>query len=335
MNNFRPARVAAVASESRQIEASEARAVAERKASPRSALETLATRLEVSPDTLRNTLRNTVFAGCRNNEEFVALVVVANAYGLNPLTKEIYAFPAKGGGVVPMVSIDGWLRIMNDHPQFDGLEHDYHYDDKGELYGIEAIIYRRDRSHPTKIMEFMDECKRNTDPWNKSPKRMLRHRATMQCARVAFGFSSIAVEDDGSIDGEFNVVPSLPAKQTIAEELNDEIPTFDKQTGEILDSATGMTVVDEEAARELDQRSAAQQTVQDIDGPLENQPEEQAPWAAKAGAIREAILKAMSAKSLKAAEDEFLKHAAGFPDEVTRQIEAMIAEARSELMGVN
>ena len=53
--------------------------------------------------------------------ELLALVVVANEYGLNPFLKEIYAFPAKGGGIVPVVSIDGWLRMVNDHPQMDGI----------------------------------------------------------------------------------------------------------------------------------------------------------------------------------------------------------------------
>lgn len=32
--------------------------------------------------------------------------------------------------------------------------------------------------------------------------RMLRHKAVMQCARIAFGFSGIHDEDDGQVIGE-------------------------------------------------------------------------------------------------------------------------------------
>ncbi len=41
-------------------------------------------------------------------------------------------------------------------------------------------------------------CKRNTEPW-KMEHRMLRHKAVMQCARIAFGFSGIHDEDDAGV----------------------------------------------------------------------------------------------------------------------------------------
>jgi hypothetical protein len=59
-----------------------------------------------------------------------------------------------------------------------------------------CIIYRKDRSHPIKVTEWMDECKRNTEPWKVSPKRMLRHKALIQCARLAFGYTGIYEPDE-------------------------------------------------------------------------------------------------------------------------------------------
>lgn len=166
------------------------------EARPRqSALEALAGRLNVSASTLTSTLKNTVFKGA-SNEEFVSLVIVANAYNLNPMLKEIFAFPAKGGGIIPVVSVDGWIRIVNEHPQFDGIEFNDIVDEKGNLYAIESVIYRRDRSRPIKVTEYMDECKGTGPAWQKTPKRMLRHRALIQGGRVAFGFSGIYVEDE-------------------------------------------------------------------------------------------------------------------------------------------
>lgn len=160
-----------------------------------SALSVMAEKFSVDPAKLLETLKHTVFKGA-SNEELMALAVVANTYGLNPFTKELYAFPAKGGGIVPVVSVDGWLRMMNDHPQFDGIEHQDEHDAKGDLVSCTAIIYRKDRSHPTKVTEYLAECYRNTDPW-KMKHRMLRHKATIQCARVAFGFSGLMDEDEG------------------------------------------------------------------------------------------------------------------------------------------
>jgi phage recombination protein Bet len=159
-----------------------------------SALATMASRFNVDPAKLHSTLKNTVFKGA-SDDELLALVVVANEYGLNPLTKEIYAFPAKGGGIVPVVSVDGWNNLANSHPQMDGIEFDDRHDDAGRLVAITCIIHRKDRSKPIKVTEYLSECRRNTEPW-KMEHRMLRHKALIQCVRVAFGFSGVYDEDD-------------------------------------------------------------------------------------------------------------------------------------------
>ena len=173
-----------------------------------SALEVMAGRLNISAQGLKNTLMATVFKGAKD-DEFASLIIVANEYNLNPLLKEIYAFPAKVGGIVPMVSVDGWCRIMNDHAQFDGIDFEDKPDANGELYAIEATIWRKDRTRPTKVTEYLEECKRNTDPWRTSPARMLRHRALMQCARYAFGFSGILSDDEIVQDGIAHI-PETP-----------------------------------------------------------------------------------------------------------------------------
>lgn len=180
-----------------------------------SALALMAGKYNVEPSKLLDTLKNTVFRGA-TNDELLALVVVSNEYGLNPLTKEIYAFPAKGGGIVPVVSIDGWIRMMNDHPQFDGIDYEFEHTEDGKLISCTSIIYRKDRSHPTRVTEYLAECRRNTDPW-KMERRMLRHKATIQGARIAFGFSGITDEDEAaSTPGLANArdVTPKPARAT-------------------------------------------------------------------------------------------------------------------------
>ena len=57
-------------------------------------------------------------------------------------------------------------------------------------------MYRKDRDHATTCTEYLAECSRNTEPWKKWPARMLRHKAAIQTARYAFGFSGIVEPDE-------------------------------------------------------------------------------------------------------------------------------------------
>lgn len=149
---------------------------------------------------LTNTLKATCFKGGTQvtDDQMTALLLVAQQYNLNPFTKEIYAFPDKGG-IVPVVGVDGWSRIINEHPQFDGM--DFESDNEQ----CTCIIYRKDRSHPIRVTEYMMECKRTTGPWSSHPRRMLRHKAMIQCARLAFGYVGIYEQDEAERIVESNV----------------------------------------------------------------------------------------------------------------------------------
>ena len=113
-------------------------------------------------------LKSTAFKGQVTDAQMAALMVVANQYQLNPFTRELFAFPDKNNGIVPVVGVDGWSRIINSHPQFDGIEFEQDAD------SCTCIIYRKDRNRPIKVTEYMDECKRGTGPWQSHPRRMLR-----------------------------------------------------------------------------------------------------------------------------------------------------------------
>lgn len=145
----------------------------------------------------KKTLMRTVIKDERaSGEQIAAFLMVAKEYDLNPITKEIYAFPDKSGGIQPIVSIDGWLKIINSHPQFNGMDFEDKLDDKGNIVAITCRIYRKDREHPVVVTEYMNECARNTDPWKKWPARMLRHKTAIQAGRYAFGFSGIMEPDE-------------------------------------------------------------------------------------------------------------------------------------------
>jgi phage recombination protein Bet len=143
----------------------------------------------------------------------VMLMVVADQYKLNPFTKEIYAFPDKGG-IVPVVGVDGWSNLINSNKHFNGMDFrqsetmiKIDEDSKFCPEWIEVVMHRDDRRHPVIVREYLDEVYRpafkkanssyvNKGPWQTHTKRMLRHKAMIQGARMAFGFAGIYDEDE-------------------------------------------------------------------------------------------------------------------------------------------
>lgn len=138
--------------------------------------------------------------------QFAAFCMVAKQYDLNPLLKEIFAFPSKGGGIIPIVSVDGWCNIINSNPALDGIQFEDKFEE-GKLTAITCKISRKDRKHPVECTEYMSECKRDVDVWKKWPARMLRHKSLIQCARYAFGLSGIYDEDEAQRMDMIDVTP--------------------------------------------------------------------------------------------------------------------------------
>ncbi|GEC39762.1 RecT family recombinase [Sinorhizobium meliloti] len=180
-------------------------------------------------------------------EEFAAFLLVAKKYDLNPLTREIFAYPKRGGGVVPIVSIDGWINLVNSHPACDGFEFTWERDANGDPISCTCIMHRKDRSHPTAVTEYLAECWRDTDPW-KMKNRMLRHKALMQCARYAFGFAGIYDEDEGrriAEDQNIALLPPAPRAPRIGQQspAGEKIQTAQGDATEV-ESGTGQPPVD-------------------------------------------------------------------------------------------
>lgn len=141
------------------------------------------------------TLRATVMPANATNEQAAAFLLVAKQHNLNPFTKEIFAFPSRGG-IQPIVSVDGWMKLINSHPQFDGMDFKDTLDESGALVSVTCRIHRKDRSHPVEVTEYMRECKRDTETWKHWPARMLRHKSAIQASRYAFGFAGIYEPDE-------------------------------------------------------------------------------------------------------------------------------------------
>src|SRR5262245_54876587 len=76
------------------------------------------------------TVRNTVMPKAATDDQLAAFLMVADRYGLDPITREIYAFPGRGGGITPVLSVDGWINLVNSHPQANGFEFKYAQDNE-------------------------------------------------------------------------------------------------------------------------------------------------------------------------------------------------------------
>ena len=189
----------------------------------------MARRYGVDAGKMMETLKQTAFKTDKvvSNEQMMALLVVAEQYGLNPWTREIFAFPDKDRGIVPVVGVDGWSRIINSHEAFDGMEFVDGPPSAEKKHGgapewIECVMFRKDRAHAIRVRERMSECYRSTPPWGTHPARMLRHKAMIQCARLAFGFVGIFDEDEAArmIEVTGERVPELsPAVTAINESI--------------------------------------------------------------------------------------------------------------------
>jgi len=219
-------------------------------------LELMAKQYNLDSKTFLRTLKNTVIKSDKNGkeateEQVIAFLLVANKYKLNPFIKEIYAYPDKGGGIVPVVSTDGWNKIMTTHPDYKN--HTYSQSDniltmKGAKPCPESMtvhIFRKDGSETT-VTEYLDECFRElnySNPWLTHTKRMLRHKTKIQGGREAFGLGGIydddevqrIIETEGVIIPQLNMKPDVSMPQGKKPEKDDPLPTGKTEAPQLID----------------------------------------------------------------------------------------------------
>ena len=87
------------------------------------------------------------------------------------ILKQVYAFPIEGRRHHPDRSpVDGWCELMQ--PAANLRRHGVHRrlrpGPQGTGDAITCSMYRKDRSRPTVVDEYLDECQRSTDPWKNS-----------------------------------------------------------------------------------------------------------------------------------------------------------------------
>ena len=156
----------------------------------------------------------------------LALLRVAKQYELDPLQEEVLLTQYDDHWQVS-ISVDGWIKLVNRHPAFAGMSFtESPQTDQGLPLWMECTIHRSDRPISTTAREYLAEVRNDSDIWKKMPRRMLRHRALQQCARLAFAISP----PDGQIEKQqpkkskqntleqqrdAEVYPAMPAKDNL------------------------------------------------------------------------------------------------------------------------
>ena len=113
-----------------------------------------------------------------------------NKHALDPFADEISIHQYEDGHWQAFITIDGWSKLINNHPAFSGIG----FTESTELVGgiptwMGCVIYRTDRVVPIEVKEYLCEIQTEHSIWKDMPRRMLRHRVIAQCARLAFGVS--------------------------------------------------------------------------------------------------------------------------------------------------
>ena len=144
------------------------------------------------------------------------LLLTAQNLNLDPLCMDLYAVPNLTAGLFSqeaegdknsktkfksppvsiIVSLQGWMKMINSHPQFSGVSFKEPESGENSLPAwMECTIYRKDRVIPITVREYLSEVNNMTGAWITHPRRMLRHKSLVQSARLAFGFQASYVAD--------------------------------------------------------------------------------------------------------------------------------------------
>jgi phage recombination protein Bet len=138
-----------------------------------------------------NTLKDTVCKGA-TNAQFRMFAEVCKATGLSPWLKEIWFVP----GVGVMAGRDGYLRVANEHPMFDGMDTKVERDAQSKPVKATCSVYRKDRSHPITCEAYYNEYKKAGNVWQTYPSAMISKVAEVLALKRSFSINGVVTEEE-------------------------------------------------------------------------------------------------------------------------------------------
>lgn len=180
---------------------------------------------------------NTVAKGA-SQDEFELFIAIAGKYDLDPFAKEIWCVKYQSSPAAIFVSRDGFLKIANRQPAFDGIKSDAIYEGDtlertddgyrmtygprtGSPTGAIATVYRKDRRMPVTVYASFAEYSAGNNPtWKKFPTAMIVKVAEAQALKKAFSISGVSAEGErAAMDVAYDEVREPAVTQAMRDEL--------------------------------------------------------------------------------------------------------------------
>jgi hypothetical protein len=154
------------------------------------------------------TIKQTVAKGA-TDAEFRMFIEICKSTGLNPFLKEIWcAVPMKDGQrsqygqVLIMASRDGYLRVANEHPMFDGMQTVVERDEKTKTpIKATCTVWRKDRGHPIICEAYYSEYYKpgyNGKPgiWDIYKSAMVGKVSEIMSLKRSFSINGVLTEEE-------------------------------------------------------------------------------------------------------------------------------------------
>jgi phage recombination protein Bet len=137
-------------------------------------------------------IKQTVAKGA-SDAQLRMFLEVCRSTGLDPFLKEIYFVAEKA---IIMASRDGYLRVANEHPQFDGME--THVERDKNMVPIKATcsVWRKDRRHAIICEAYYNEYKKAGPVWTQYPSAMISKVAEVLALKRSFAINGVVTEEE-------------------------------------------------------------------------------------------------------------------------------------------
>ena len=176
-----------------------------------------------------------------NHDEFAQFIHLCTKYKLDPFKKEIF-FMKVNGRCSFIVSRDGYLKVANNHPEYDGMDSDAIYEgdkltkhidgryvleygeahmkfDHTKLRGSFCNVYRKDRKICSSALASYADQKKVGGTWNQYTLAMMIKCAEMKALKYAFGTEELNIAD-GSAEKFTNKEEQETINNLIQSKLN-------------------------------------------------------------------------------------------------------------------
>ncbi len=151
---------------------------------------TIASRFE--QEEVIRTIKDTVCKGA-TDPQLRMFLEVCKRTGLDPFLKEIWYVAEKG---IIMAARDGYLRVANENPNFDGIETRVERDTKNIPIKAVCTVWRKDRSHPVICEAYYNEYVKQSPVWKQYPSAMISKVAEVLALKRSFAINGVVSEEE-------------------------------------------------------------------------------------------------------------------------------------------